>query len=149
MLLKIAPMSLQDLEAVLEIERSAFSFPWPQNSFYREIVNNDYAYYFVVRLKDENKIIGYGGIWVLLDEAHITTLAVHPLYRQAGAGSFLLSHLLKEALSKGARQVFLEVRDSNLAARTLYEKYNFAIVGRRKNYYYHEDALLMVHKFTG
>lgn len=148
MLLEITPMSLQDLEDVLEIERSTFSFPWPQNSFYREIINNDYAYYFTARLKDENKIIGYGGIWVLFDEAHITTLAVHPLYRQAGVGSILLSHLLKEALSRGACQVFLEVRDSNLAARTLYEKYDFEMIGRRKNYYYHEDALLMVHKFT-
>lgn len=149
MLLEITPMSLQDLESVLEIERSTFSFPWPQNSFYREIVNNDYAHYFAVRLKGENIIIGYGGIWVLLDEAHITTLAVHPHYRQAGAGSFLLSRLLEEALSRGAHQVFLEVRDSNLAARKLYEKYDFKITGRRKNYYYHEDALLMVCKFSG
>ncbi|NMB35708.1 MAG: ribosomal protein S18-alanine N-acetyltransferase [Firmicutes bacterium] len=141
-------MSLQDLEAVLEIERSTFSFPWPKNSFYREIINNDYAYYFAARLKGENKVIGYGGIWVLFDEAHITTLAVHSLHRQAGAGSILLSHLLEEALARGARQVFLEVRDSNLAARTLYKKYDFEIIGRRKNYYYHEDALLMVRKFT-
>ena len=144
----ILPMFLEDIEAVLEIERSAFSFPWPQDSFYQEIVNNDYAYYFTIRLKGENKIVGYGGIWVLFDEAHITTLAVYSSYRQVGAGSLLLSHLLQEALSRGARQVFLEVRDSNVAARALYEKYNFTVIGRRNKYYYHEDALLMVHKFA-
>ncbi|MGI6308642.1 MAG: ribosomal protein S18-alanine N-acetyltransferase [Dethiobacteria bacterium] len=148
MLLEIAPMSVDDLSAVLEIEKSSFSFPWPQDSIYKEIVKNDYAYYFVARLKDEGKVIGYGGIWVLLDEAHITTLAVHSLYRRAGTGSLLLSCLLKEALSRGARQVFLEVRDSNQAARALYEKFGFEMIGRRKNYYYHEDALIMVHKFS-
>lgn len=148
MLLEIAPMSVDHLNAVLEIEKGSFPFPWPQDSIYKEIVKNDYAYYFVARLKDEDKVIGYGGIWVLFEEAHVTTLAVHPLYRRAGTGSLLLSNLLQEALSRGAEQVFLEVRDSNRAARALYERYGFKKIGRRKNYYYHEDALVMVHKFS-
>lgn len=147
MLLEIAPMSVDDLDTVLEIERNSFPFPWPQDSIYREIVKNDYAFYYVARLKEEGKVIGYGGIWVLFDEAHVTTLAVHPPYRRLGAGSLLLSYLLQEAFSKGARQVYLEVRDFNQAARALYEKYGFKKIGRRKNYYYHEDALVMAYKF--
>ncbi len=148
MQVEIVPMTVDDLNDVLDIEHNSFSFPWSRSSFYGEIRENRYAYYIVARSKDDGRIIGYGGIWVLFDEGHITTLAVHPLYRQAGAGSFLLDHMLKKAHAKGARQVFLEVRDSNQAARGLYEKFKFKVISRRKNYYLNEDALVMVYTFS-
>lgn len=148
MLLEVAPMTVDDLTDVLEIEKNSFIFPWSSISFYEEIRGNNYAYYIVARLPGKGKIVGYGGLWVFFDEGHITTLAVHPLYRHAGTGSFLLDHLLNKALQKGARRVFLEVRDSNQVARSLYEKYNFKVIGRRKNYYLNEDALVMVHTFS-
>jgi ribosomal-protein-alanine N-acetyltransferase len=140
-------MSVDDLDDVLDIEQSSFSFPWSRSSFYGEIQKNNFAYYIVARPRGEHRVIGYGGLWVVCDEGHITTLAVHPFYRKTGAGSFMLDHLLKKAREKGARRVFLEVRDSNLAARHLYEKFCFKIIGRRKNYYLDEDALIMVHTF--
>jgi ribosomal-protein-alanine N-acetyltransferase len=141
-------MTVDDLDDVLEIEQKSFSFPWSRNSFYMEIRQNRYAYYIVARLKDNGRIIGYGGVWVLFDEGHITTLAVHPLHRKAGIGSFMLEHILRKACTNGATQVFLEVRDSNLAARRLYEKFKFKVIGRRKNYYLNEDALIMVYTFS-
>jgi len=113
-----------------------------------EISQNRYAHYIVARVKDDGRVIGYGGLWVLFDEGHITTLAVHPLHRKAGTGSFLLEHMLRKARANGATQVFLEVRDSNLAARRLYEKFKFKVIGRRKNYYLNEDALVMVYTFS-
>lgn len=144
---EIVPMTVADLDAVLEIEQNCFPFPWSRSSFYGEIKDNRYAYYIVARLKDNGSIIGYGGLWVIFDEGHITTLAVHPLYRRCGTGSFILEHLLKKASIEGARQVFLEVRASNLAARRLYEKFHFKVISRRKNYYLSEDALVMVYTF--
>ncbi|MDO9535678.1 MAG: ribosomal protein S18-alanine N-acetyltransferase [Bacillota bacterium] len=145
--LEIAPMTVKDLEEVLEIEIDSFSFPWSRNSFYTEITGNGYSYYLVCRLKDSKKIIGYGGIWTLFDEAHITTLAVHSLYRQAGIGTLIITRLIKNSLQKGAQKVFLEVRDSNREARNLYEKLQFKVIGKRKNYYLDEDALVMMRDF--
>jgi ribosomal-protein-alanine N-acetyltransferase len=140
-------MTVDDLNEVQEIEKRSFVFPWSNNSFYGEIRENDYADYVVARLQGNGRIIGYGGLWVFFDEGHITTLAVHPLYRRAGAGSLLLDYLLKKAESKGARKVLLEVRNSNQAAHRLYKKYDFRVIGRRKNYYLNEDALVMVRAY--
>lgn len=145
--LEIASMTVLDLDEVLKIESDSFSFPWSRNSFHTEITGNRYAYYLVCRLKDSRRVIGYGGIWTLFDEAHITTLAVHSLYRQAGVGTFIITSLIKNALHEGARRVFLEVRDSNREARNLYEKLQFKVIGRRKNYYFDEDALVMLREF--
>ncbi len=147
MQVKITPMTIDDLGDVLAIEKTSFIFPWSDHSFYGEIKENKNADYVVARLRNNNKIVGYGGLWVFFDEGHITTLAVHPRYRKAGAGSSLLDHLLKKARSRGARKVFLEVRDSNKVARGLYEKFKFRVIGRRKNYYLLEDAVVMLLKF--
>ena len=146
--LEIVPMTVKDLEEVMEIESDSFSYPWSRNSFYTEITGNGYAHYLVCRLKDSGTIIGYGGIWTLFDEAHITTLAVHSLYRRAGVGTLIITRLIVNAIHKGARQVFLEVRDSNRNAQNLYEKFQFKVIGRRKNYYYDEDALVMLRVFS-
>src|SRR5664280_74287 len=90
-------------------------------------------------------IVGYGGIWLMVDEAHVTTFAVHPQYRRRRIGERLLIALLDLALARGAREATLEVRLSNLPARRLYEKYGFRPVGIRPRYYSddHEDALIM------
>lgn len=141
----IAPMTTADLDQVLYIEQDSFiSTSWNRESFYAEITRNKYAYYTVARLKYSPKVIGYGGIWIVFDEAHITTLAVHPHYRQVGIGTFLLKNMLKTAFAKGAGKIFLEVRVSNAGARRLYEKFNFRVIARRKNYYFDEDALVMM-----
>ncbi len=143
--LDITPMTAAHLDQVLFIERNSFaSTSWSRESFYAEITQNKYAYYIVARFKGSTMIIGYGGIWIVLDEAHITTLAVHPHHRGAGIGTAILSNMLEKAFAKGAGKAFLEVRTSNRKAQRLYEKFNFKAVTLRKNYYFDEDALVMM-----
>ncbi|MEW5920272.1 MAG: ribosomal protein S18-alanine N-acetyltransferase [Bacillota bacterium] len=144
---KIRNMTTDDLDQVMEIEKSSFPLPWSRGSFEKELRDNNYACYLVAHTGENGKITGYAGCWVLFDEAHITTLAVHPLYRRTGTGSVLLTSLMELAYERGARQVFLEVRDSNEAARNLYEKFGFKIRGIRKKYYLDEDALVMARNF--
>lgn len=139
----IASMALDDLDEVMEIEQSSFPSPWSRNSFQSEILTNRFACY--VTAKDSsNCVIGYAGVWIIFNEAHITTIAVHPCHRQRGVGSRLLAYLLEKAAQEGASKVFLEVRDSNLQARKIYERFGFEVFGKRKKYYYDEDALVMV-----
>jgi len=140
--LTIAPMVLEDLDGVMQIERDSFLYPWSRNSFQEELLTNRFAYYITAKDAD-GFIIGYAGIWILFDEGHITTIAVKPLCRHKGVGSLLLAHLLKKAQSEGACKVFLEVRDSNLQARRIYERFGFKVIGKRKRYYFDEDALIM------
>ena len=141
----ITPMTAAHLDQVLFIERDSFiSTSWSRDSFYAEITRNKYAYYIVARFKESAMIMGYGGIWIVLGEAHITTLAVNPYYRRAGAGTIILNNLLEQALLEGAGKIFLEVRASNRNARKLYEKFNFKVIALRKNYYVDEDALVMM-----
>ena len=146
--LEIRKMTMEDLEQVMEIEHSSFPYPWSRASFEKELRHNGYACYFVAGLSKNGQVVGYAGSWILFGEAHITTLAVHPSYRRAGIGSALLNSLMETACSLGACQVFLEVRDSNGAARTLYEKFGFKIKGVRKKYYLDEDALVMTRDFS-
>lgn len=141
---QIRKMIPGDLAQVMEIENNSFPISWSRNSFEKELRENGYACYLVAETGETGKVIGYTGCWVLFDEAHITTLAVHPAYRRNGIGSKLLTTLLELAESKGAQQVFLEVRDSNMAARRLYAEFGFEIKGIRKKYYNDEDALIMV-----
>ncbi len=141
--ISITAMSGDDLDQVMEIERASFPLPWSRSSFEKELVENNYACYLVACSREEGRVIGYAGCWVIFDEAHVTTLAVHPLFRRNGTGSALLASLIKQAYGRGARQIFLEVRDSNEAARRLYEKFGFKIKGIRKKYYLDEDAVVM------
>ncbi len=146
--LEIRKMTNDDLDEVMEIEHSSFPYPWARASFEKELRDNAYACYLVAGTEKNGQVIGYAGSWVLFGEAHITTLAVHPGYRRAGTGSALLTSLMESAYKLGACQVFLEVRDSNGAARTLYEKFGFKIKGIRKKYYLDEDALVMIRDFS-
>jgi ribosomal-protein-alanine N-acetyltransferase len=136
-------MGLGDLDAVQEIERRSFRTPWPAHAYRTELETNRLATYLVARLDD--RVVGYGGMWLMVDEAHVTTFAVDPDYRRRRIGERLLLALLDLAASRNAREATLEVRLSNLAARKLYEKYGFRPVGLRPRYYSddNEDALIM------
>jgi ribosomal-protein-alanine N-acetyltransferase len=136
-------MKVEDLPAVHEIERESFSTPWPAHAYRQELETNRLAHYIVARWGDQ--IIGFAGIWLLVDEAHITTFAVRRMWRRHGVGERLLLALLDLARSRGAHEATLEVRPSNLPARRLYEKYGFKVVGTRTRYYSddNEDALIM------
>lgn len=137
----IEPMSEADIEAVAAIEGASFSDPWPTESFRTELIYNQLAAYYVARFN--KNIIAYIGAWIILDEVHITTLAVDTKYRRQGIASYLLETLFSSVQKLGARCLTLEVRPSNSAARKFYEKYGFKIHGRRKRYYVDEDALIM------
>jgi [ribosomal protein S18]-alanine N-acetyltransferase len=139
----IEPMRLDDLEAVHRIELASFSSPWPANAYRSELETNRLASYLVARVDDE--IVAYGGMWLMVDEAHITTFAVHPAWRRQRIGERLLLAFLDLALARHAREATLEVRLSNISARRLYEKYGFRPVGLRPRYYSDdgEDALIM------
>src|SRR5690606_485299 len=104
-------------------------------------IDNGFASYYVALYNKE--VVGYAGIWVVLEEAHITTLAVSPKWQGKGIGKALLQHLINEADSKGAVRMTLEVRVSNLKAQELYKKFGFVVCGRRPKYYRDEDALIM------
>jgi len=136
-------MAADDIPAVHAIESASFPTPWPPYAFRQELEANRMARYIVVRAG--GRVIGYAGIWLMVDEAHITTFAVLPAYRRRGIGGLLLWELIELSADLGARVVTLEVRLSNLAARNLYQRFGFRPVGMRPRYYSDdgEDALIM------
>ena len=139
----IEPMRLDDLPAIQAIERASFSAPWPPHAYRTELESNRLAHYLVVRVGEA--VVGYAGLWLMVDEAHITTFAIHPAWRRQRIGERLLLALIDLATDRHAREATLEVRLSNLPARRLYEKYGFRPVGLRPRYYSdnNEDALIM------
>lgn len=144
----IAPMQLADLPAVMEIDQLSFPHPWSVESYHYELTQNPTAHFWVAVAAappEARRVVGYAGVWLIVDEAHINTLAVHPDWRQQGIGEQLLATLLQHARAHGARTATLEVRASNRAAQQLYRRHGFVEVGRRKNYYSasREDALLL------
>ena len=141
--MQIDKMLQDDLSAVLRIETLSFSTAWPPNAFANEIRDNKLAHYFVGRL--DGKIVAYGGIWVILEDSHVTTIAVHPEYRGRKLGEEMLLRLLDEAIVEGASWITLEVRESNETAQKLYRKYGFTTVSTRRGYYSDngENALVM------
>lgn len=141
--LQLGPMSLEDLDAVLAIERASFTTPWSRAAFRYELLQNRVARCTVVRA--DREVVGYLCLWEIGHEIHITNLAVHPTYRRQGIARVLLGGTLEEARRTAVEQVFLEVRPTNAEARALYERFGFQVVGRRKGYYFDtgEDALVM------
>jgi len=139
----IDAMTLDDLPSVQAIEQASFTTPWPPHAYRSELESNRLATYLVARAGGE--LVAYAGIWMMVDEAHITTFAVDPRWRRQRIGERLLLTLLDIAKDRRAREATLEVRLSNLAARRLYEKYGFRPVGIRPRYYSddNEDALIM------
>ena len=140
--LTIVPMARQDLDRVVAIERQSFPTSWQRDAYERELVNVN-ARYLVAKVGVE--VVGFGGMWVISPEAHITTLAVAPEHRRRGIGERLLAALLEAAADMGATRVTLEVRESNAEARALYDKYGFQAVAYMRGYYPDtgEDAVVM------
>jgi len=139
----IQPMTTADIAGVTRIERASFTTIWPSDAFYNELSTNKLAHYFVGRYDD--RVVAYGGVWVILEDSHVTTLAVDPEYRGRRFGEVLLLRLIDEAIERGAAWITLEVRESNVVAQRLYRKYGFTTVTMRSGYYSddNESALIM------
>jgi ribosomal-protein-alanine N-acetyltransferase len=137
-------VSPSEIDAVLAIEEASFTNPWTREMYLAELQNEGVSFFYLARDPDR-RTIGFCTVWRVLDELHINNLAVLPAYRRAGIGSALLTHVLDEGARMGAKRATLEVRRSNEAARQLYERFGFSIVGVRKGYYSNpiEDALVL------
>lgn len=161
----LRPMRLDDIPQVVQIDRLSFPDPWPPRTYQFEISNRETSHMVVleqVAAADSNgglgdwlrrffkprspgEVVGYGGLWLIAGEAHISTIAVHPEARGRGLGELLLAGMLQRACNRGGEYSVLEVRVSNTNAQALYRKYGYEVVARRENYYRtnSEDALLM------
>lgn len=137
-------MRLKDVDAVADIEEATFARPWSRDSFRQEVTRNAVARYLVA--EQDGQILGYAGAWIILDESHITNIAVREDVRGKGLGKKLTKQLLKILSNLGACYATLEVRVSNIRAQNLYKSLGFVSVGKRKRYYEdnNEDAYLMV-----
>ncbi len=141
---RVRPMQPDDVPSIIHIERQSFASSWQPEAFYRELSNPTARY--LVAESPAGEVVGFIGMWVVIDESHITTLAVQPEWRQRGIGRRLLAGLLLEGVRLGARRVTLEVRTSNTEAIALYRKFGFHQVAVIARYYHdtNEDALVMV-----
>lgn len=139
----IRKMEEKDLDRIMEIEKDAFTTPWPKESFLLEITKNQLARYIVAEI--DNVVVGYGGIWLILDEGHITNIAVESKYRKMGVGKAIVEGLIYLCGKQGIKAMTLEVRESNISAQNLYKKYGFVESGVRPKYYAddNEDAIIM------
>lgn len=135
-------MTAEDVKRVAELEAICFRTPWSYNSLLGEL-SNDVAYY-VVAVCD-GTVVGYAGVWIMFDEAHMTNIAVDPEYRCRGIGRAMILKLMETALKHGAERMTLEVRENNHNAQRLYASLGFAYAGTRKHYYTDtgENALIL------
>jgi [ribosomal protein S18]-alanine N-acetyltransferase len=145
------PMELEDVEQVYAIDVLSFSLPWSGRSFRFEVAENQASRPWVAESVWENgnrQVVGMLVLWVVVDEAHIGTIAIHPDFRRQKIGQHLLASALLDAFNLGVNRIFLEVRRSNLAAQAMYQKFGFEMDGTRPHYYVdnNEDALLMTLK---
>ena len=156
--LAIELMRESDVNTVQEIEREIFATPWPRNAYYRELASRSSAHYVVLRQEGldtrppevrspdfDPTIVGYGGMWRMYDEAHVTTIGVRHDLHHNGYGRILFAGLVQAAYDMGAKWVTLEVRTTNDNAMRMYEGFGFKVIGRRKGYYTDngEDAIVM------
>ncbi len=139
----VRKMEVRDIEEVVIIEEKSFPIPWSKNAFEKEIKKNILAKYFVALWED--KIVAYGGMWFIVDEAHVTNIAVDPDYRGKKIGKVLVEGMIKEAASLGMLKMTLEVRRGNLVAQNMYKTLGFLSCGVRPGYYQDngEDAIIM------
>ncbi|MDL4841950.1 ribosomal protein S18-alanine N-acetyltransferase [Aquibacillus rhizosphaerae] len=139
----IRQMTVMDIDRVAQIEATSFSIPWTKDIYYKELTENPYAFYFVV--EKDGLICGFCGLWVVIDEAQITNIAIDPNYRGKKYGKALFQYVINQAIALGSARLSLEVRVSNLVAQNLYKNYGLVPGGIRKNYYTdnNEDALVM------
>ena len=141
-------MNMADVPQVHHIDRLSFSLPWPEKSYIFELTHNPSTLALVAELTPDGSapvIIGMAVVWVIIDEAHIATIAIHPDYRGVGYGKRLLAETLRQCIHTGARLATLEVRSGNLAAQQMYTEFGFIVAGRRPHYYHdnNEDAVIM------
>lgn len=137
----VRPMTPADVAAVADLEVEAFVDPWPPAVFFEELALPARGYFVV---EDGGKMVAYGGLMLIDEDAHIMTIAVTPSRRREGLGTRVMLALCDAALERGARHLTLEVRETNDAATALYERFGFASVGRRPRYYQDkEDAIIM------
>lgn len=143
MQLNIRKAMPSDVKTLAELDRICFAAPWSEASFFEEINHNERALYIVG--ETEGRIVAYAGLWCIIDEGHITNVAVHPDYRRRSIGKTILKALLDTAEAGGIVAETLEVRPSNTAAIALYDRFGFRKEGVRKGYYEDngEDALIM------
>ncbi|SDZ43045.1 [SSU ribosomal protein S18P]-alanine acetyltransferase [Bacillus sp. 166amftsu] len=136
-------MTTDDIAQIVVIEEASFATPWTADAFYRELTMNEYAHYVV--LEKDDMVIGYCGLWIIIDESHITNIAILPEYRGQKLGDALLKEVMDQAREMGVKTMTLEVRVSNEVAKQLYRKYGFQNGGIRKRYYTdnYEDGLVM------
>ena len=140
----IEKMKTTDVDDVIKIEESAYGqHHWSKESFLNE-VNNELAHYYSL-ITSDGKLAGYAGTWHILEEAHITTIAIAPEYRRRKFAEALLKRVIDDCYEEKIKYITLEVRKSNTPAINLYSKYGFSSFGTRKGYYQdnNEDALIM------
>jgi ribosomal-protein-alanine N-acetyltransferase len=142
------PMKLEDIPRVQEIDQLSFSLPWPEKSYRFELTENPAALPIVAEINQGGSqmlVIGMSVVWILEDEAHIATIAIHPEFRRNGYGEKLLLETLRQSFRRGAHLATLEVRQYNFPAQQMYRKFGFITAGRREKYYKdnNEDAQIM------
>lgn len=137
------PLIEDDIPSLVEIEKLSFTTPWSEQAFHQELRHNQFARYTTAVWAD--RVIAYCGVWLIVDEAHLTNIAVHPEFRGEKVGERLLTHVMAIAKVNGANKMTLEVRPSNKTALNLYKKLGFVHKGTRAKYYPddHEDAWIM------
>jgi ribosomal-protein-alanine N-acetyltransferase len=141
----IEPLSSPDeIDAILAIEEASFTNPWTRDMYVAELKNTGVSFFYLARDKGR-QIVGFCSFWRVLDELHINNLAVVPEWRRQGVATALLRRVMDEAARFGIRRTMLEVRQSNTAARQLYERFGFVVAGTRSKYYTNpiEDALVL------
>ncbi|QAT39274.1 ribosomal protein S18-alanine N-acetyltransferase [Clostridium sp. JN-9] len=145
---EISCLTIKDIDEILNISRLSFKTPWSRESLIKELTDNSFARYVVA--KKDGLILGYGGLWIIVDEAHVTNIAVHPEYRGTGIGNMLMDAMIDICKLELVIGITLEVRASNIAAKNLYKKFGFIQEGMRKGYYEdnNEDALILWKYFT-
>lgn len=141
--IEISSLAMDDIDDVLKISNLSFHTPWSRDSIQKELEGNKFARYVVA--KKGSQVIGYGGAWVIFDEAHVTNIAVHPEYRGIGAGAMIVEALIEICKVEMVSGLTLEVRQSNIVAQNLYKKFGFVEEGIRKGYYQDtkEDGIIM------
>ena len=144
-MLTIRPMSISDLENIKTILESDFDDFWNYNIFYQELKNVNSEYFIALK---NNEIVGFAGIWMSVDDIHITNIVTKKVYRNHGIGTKLLNHLITTAKAKKFSSLTLEVNETNKSAISLYKKHHFQKIGQRKNYYkQNENAIIMTYYF--
>lgn len=139
----IREMNVDDIDDVLEVEKVSFSTPWSKESFIQEIKENKLARYIIAQV--DEKVVAYGGMWLILDEAHITNVAVATGFRNMGIGQMIIDGLINICNELIINHMTLEVRKSNYPAIKLYKNNRFVEIGTRPGYYADtkEDAIIM------